>query len=137
MRRQGWRGYLLPALPSRLGPLRATGIIAAVWAGWHLPQFFLIETYQNFKLALLPMFLIGLAGGAVVLSWLYNQTHRVLACGVWHALYNVAGASAAASSGAGVIAAAVWTFVVGFAALLCCLKWLAARAGRPSVLEPR
>jgi hypothetical protein len=103
----GWRGYLQPTLQRRFGPLAATGIVASVWAGWHLPQFFLIQTYQGFSIAMLPVFLLGMAGGAVVLTWLFNHTRSILACAVWHGLYNLAGASAAASAGSGVIAAAV------------------------------
>jgi hypothetical protein len=61
----------------------------------------------------------------------------VLACAVWHGLYNVAGATAAATSGSGMLSAAVWTFVVGFAVVLLVLERRAARAGRPSVLAPR
>ena len=133
----GWRGYLQPALQSRMRPLTATGTVAVVWAAWHTPQFFLIGTYEDFPVALLPVFLVGMAAGAVVLAWLFNRTRSVLACAVWHGLYNVAGASAASSSGAGVIAAAIWTFVVGFALVLLVLDRRATRGGRPSVLAPR
>jgi membrane protease YdiL (CAAX protease family) len=132
----GWRGYLLPTLQRRFGPLAATGIVAAVWAGWHLPQFFLIQTYEDFPVAMLPVFLVGMAGGAVVLTWLYNRTRSILACAVWHGLYNLAGASAAASAGSGVIAAAVWSFVVLGAGVLLSLEWRAIRAGRRSTLLP-
>ena len=133
----GWRGYLQPVLQSRMRPLTATCIVAAVWAGWHAPQFFLIGTYEAFPVVMLPVFLLGMAAGAVVLAWLFNRTRSVLACAVWHGLYNVAGASAAASSGAGVIAAAIWTFVVGFAVVLLVLERRASRDGRPSVLTAR
>jgi uncharacterized protein len=133
----GWRGYLLPALQRRRGPVAATALVAGVWVAWHLPQFFVIRTYQDFPLAMLPVFFVGMAGGAVVLTWLYNHTHSVLACAVWHGLYNIAGATAAASSGSGIIAAAVWTFVVLLALLLLALEWRAARTGRSSVLAPR
>ncbi|MDQ1532171.1 MAG: protease family protein [Microbacteriaceae bacterium] len=133
----GWRGYLQPALQRRMGPVAATGIVAAVWAGWHLPQFFVIQTYRDAPLAMLPVFLVGMAGGAVVLTWLYNHTRSILACAVWHGLYNLAGASAAASAGSGVIAAAVWTFVVLGAVVLLGLEWRAVRGGRDSLLMPR
>jgi membrane protease YdiL (CAAX protease family) len=132
----GWRGYLQPTLQRRLGPLAATGIVAAVWAGWHLPQFFFIQTYKDMPTAMLPVFLLGMAGGAVVLTWLYNHTRSILACAVWHELYNLAGGSAAASAGSGVISAAVWTFVVLSAVVLFGLEWRAVRAGRRSVLMP-
>ena len=133
----GWRGYLQPALQSRMHPLAATGVVAAVWAVWHAPQFFLIGTYEDFPAAMLPVFLLGLAAGSVVLAWLYNHTHSVLACAVWHGLYNVAGATAAATTGSGMISAAIWTFVVGFAVVLLVLERKAARARRSSVLAPR
>jgi CAAX protease family protein len=132
----GWRGYLQPTLQRRLPPVAATGVVAAVWAGWHIPQFFLIRTYQDFPIAMLPVFVLGMAGGAVVLAWLYNHTRSVLACAVWHGLYNLAGATAAASSGSGVVSAAIWTFVVGLAAVLLALEWRSVRAGRGSVLRP-
>jgi uncharacterized protein len=133
----GWRGYLQPTLQRRFSPLVATGIVAVVWAGWHVPQFFLIATYEDFPPAMLPVFVVGLAAGAVVLAWLYNHTRSVLACAVWHGLYNVAGGTTAASSGGGAISAAIWTFVVLLAVALLVLEWRAARTGRVSVLLPR
>jgi membrane protease YdiL (CAAX protease family) len=132
----GWRGYLQPALQQRMRPLAATGVVAAVWAGWHAPQFFLIGTYEDFPAAMLPVFLLGLAAGSVVLAWIYNHTRSVLACAVWHGLYNVAGATAAASSGSGTIAAAIWTFVVVFAVVLLVLDRRAARAQVRSAPPP-
>jgi membrane protease YdiL (CAAX protease family) len=35
----GWRGFALPRLESRFGPLRASLILGTVWAAWHLPLF--------------------------------------------------------------------------------------------------
>jgi membrane protease YdiL (CAAX protease family) len=133
----GWRGYLQPALQQRLRVLPATGVVAVAWAAWHLPQFFLIATYENFPVAMLPVFLLGLAAASVVLAWLYNRTHSVLLCAVWHGTYNIAGATAAASAGSGVISAVIWTFVVLESAVLLALHWRAIRARRPSVLSPR
>jgi hypothetical protein len=61
----------------------------------------------------------------------------VLAVAVWHGLYNVVGATAAANQHGGVISAAIWTFVVLLAVVLLVLERRAVRAGRPSVLGPR
>jgi uncharacterized protein len=133
----GWRGYLQPALQQRFGVLPATGLVAVTWAGWHAPLFWFIGTYEDFPPAMLPVFVGGLAAGSVVLAWLYNRTRSVLPCAVWHGTYNLAGATAAAAAGAGVISAAIWTFVVGLAAVLLVLHRRAARTGRHSVLAPR
>jgi hypothetical protein len=56
---------------------------------------------------------------------------------VWHGLYNMTGATRAATGGSGVIAAAMWTFVVVSALVLLVLERRARRAGRPSILAPR
>ena len=132
----GWRGYLQPTLQRRFAVLPATGLVAVTWAAWHAPLFWLIGTYEDFPPVMLPVFVGGLAAGSVVLAWLNNRTRSVLACAVWHGTYNLAGATAAAAAGAGVIAAAIWTFVVGLAVVLLALHWLAARSGRRSVLAP-
>jgi|tagenome__1003787_1003787.scaffolds.fasta_scaffold20988531_3 membrane protease YdiL (CAAX protease family) len=132
----GWRGYLQPTLQRRFGVLPATGLVAVAWAAWHAPLFWLIGTYEDFPPAMLPVFVGGLAAGSVVLAWLYNRTRSVLACAVWHGTYNLAGATAAATAGAGVISAAIWTSVVGLAIVLLALHLRAARTGRRSVLAP-
>jgi membrane protease YdiL (CAAX protease family) len=35
----GWRGFALPRLQSHASALRASLVLAAGWAGWHLPLF--------------------------------------------------------------------------------------------------
>ena len=40
----GWRGFLLPALLKRNGPLTASLLLAVVWGLWHLP----IDLYAGF-----------------------------------------------------------------------------------------
>ena len=37
----GWRGFALPRLQQRFGPYLATLILAPLWAGWHIPLFYL------------------------------------------------------------------------------------------------
>jgi len=131
----GWRGYALPELQRRFSPLAATLILSAGWAIWHVPMFFLLDSYGKFSAPMLLVFAFGLACGAVVLTWLYNHTGgSVLAVVVWHGLYNVAGATAAASDGSGTIAAVVWTLVVAQALVLVIFEVRARRRGTPSVL---
>src|SRR5262249_45840648 len=35
----GWRGFALPRLESRFGPLAGTLILGLVWSAWHVPFF--------------------------------------------------------------------------------------------------
>jgi uncharacterized protein len=133
----GWRGYALPQLQRRFGPLAASLIIAVFWAGWHIPQFFFLDSYKGFSFAMLPVFVFGLAAGAIVWSWVYNRTGSILAVAVWHGIYNMTGGTKAATGGSGVIAAAMWTYVVISAVVLLVLERRAHRAGRPSILAPR
>lgn len=68
----GWRTYAVDALATRLTYFWATGVFAVLWAGWHLPLFFIKDYYQyeitqqnvwfgvNFMLSVVPMaFIIG------------------------------------------------------------------------------
>jgi uncharacterized protein len=133
----GWRGYALPRLQRQFTPLRATLIVALLWACWHLPQFFFLDSYRGFSAPMLPVFVLGLTCGAVVCTWIYNGTGgSVLAVAVWHGLYNVTGGTKAATSGSGAISAIVWTLVVANAVVLVVMERRARRRGRPSVLLP-
>jgi uncharacterized protein len=126
----GWRGYALPRLQSRLGPMRATLLLAALWAGWHAPLFFILASYGNFSPLILPGFFIGLTAGALVLTSLYNGTRgSILAVAVWHASYNLAAATTAAD---GIIAAITTTCVIFWAVSLVQRE----RAGQPALGRP-
>jgi membrane protease YdiL (CAAX protease family) len=90
----GWRGFAVPALIPRFGPLGAALVVAPLWALWHLPYFFLLSSYQGFNVLTLVGFLIGLAYGSVVLTWLYLGTGgSILAVAIWHGLFNLATAT--------------------------------------------
>jgi uncharacterized protein len=62
----GWRGYALPRLEARFGPAFGCAILGALWAGWHIPLFFMPGwTSSPFWIYLLIVtsfsFLIGFA----------------------------------------------------------------------------
>jgi membrane protease YdiL (CAAX protease family) len=66
----GWRGYALPQLQRRFSPLAGSLILAVVWFGWHLPQFWVIATYRDLAPVQYVSMFLGLACGTVVLTWL-------------------------------------------------------------------
>jgi membrane protease YdiL (CAAX protease family) len=72
----GWRGYALPRLTRRFGLARASILLGLIWAGWHLPQFFIREsdTYgQSFV-----VFGLQVTALSVAMAWLYAHTNGSL-----------------------------------------------------------
>ena len=128
----GWRGFALPALQRRYGPLFAALLLTPLWALWHLPFFLTVETYRGFPPVGYFGFLFSLACGSIVLTWLYNGSGQsILACALWHGLFNMATATAA---GDGTVAAVTSSLVIAQALILVVLELRALGHGRPSVL---
>jgi uncharacterized protein len=131
----GWRGFALPLLQRRYGGLAAALLLTPIWALWHLPSFFIVSTYRGFAPVGYVGFVFGLACGSIVLTWLYNGTGgSILACAVWHGLYNLETGTAAATS---LIQAVTSAFVYVLAFLLVGFELRAHKRGEPSILGPR
>lgn len=128
----GWRGFLQDRLQQRFDPLPATLIVAATWAVWHTPFFFVLATYSGFDARTLVVFPLGLTSGAVVLTWLYNNTGgSILGAALWHASYNMAVATAGATD---LIQGVVTGAVMLAAAILIGAEIIVRRRGGRSVL---
>jgi membrane protease YdiL (CAAX protease family) len=63
----GWRGFALPRLQAHHSALRASVILAAIWAGWHLPLFF-----YDLAPGMAAFWLVSLFAAAILLTWLFN-----------------------------------------------------------------
>ena len=84
----GWRGYALPRLQQRSGPLVASLVIGTIWGIWHLPSFFNPTSVQaSLGLAFLIPFVVGTIANSVIMTWLFNRTKAsALVAGIiWHA----------------------------------------------------
>jgi membrane protease YdiL (CAAX protease family) len=100
----GWRGYLLPELQRRWSPLMSSLIVGVVWAGWHIPAFFVSETYRQLPPEMIPMFFVGILSGSVFLAWLYNRGgSSILLVAIWHGTFNLFSGSAGARGALGAI----------------------------------
>ena len=91
----GWRGFALPKLQRRYGPLVASLILGGVWGVWHLPSFFAPQGVLGTIVATLGMvflipYVLGTVANTIIMTWLYNRTgSSALIAGIaWHAAIN-------------------------------------------------
>lgn len=79
----GWRGFALPRLQQRFGPLVGTLMLGALWGLWHLPMF-LVPGFNgagtDFVGISIPFveFVIGTTAMAVIFTWVFNNTRGSL-----------------------------------------------------------
>jgi membrane protease YdiL (CAAX protease family) len=112
----GWRGFLFPFFRRRFALVPASLAVTAIWAAWHVPLFFVLESYQDFNAITLVGFLIGLAAGALVLGWAYERTgESILVVAVWHATCNIFAATGDSAVRASVVMAGVIAWAVTIA----------------------
>lgn len=107
----GWRGFALEPLQHRFGSLFGALILGVLWAGWHAPLFFIVETYRAMTMPMIVGgFGLGICAGALVLARIARRTGgSVLAAALWHSMYNLTSATAASR---GVIAAVTTSAVI-------------------------
>jgi uncharacterized protein len=91
----GWRGFALPRLQEQLTPIRATFVLGALWASWHLPILFASEDASHGLgtwgvLALVALTMASIVGYAFAYTLLVNRTGSVLLAIGMHASFNVA-----------------------------------------------
>lgn len=75
----GWRGFALPRLQRRYGPLVGTIILALVWAFWHVPVWLTAwraSRMQNMSNVILFVLFISL--WTFVFTWVFNNTRGSL-----------------------------------------------------------
>ena len=85
----GWRGFALPRLQQRYGPVRATLILSLLWAGWHLPLF----QMPNWISANPWQFLLIVTGISFLLTAAANLSKfNVIVAIVLHAFFNTSSA---------------------------------------------
>lgn len=83
----GWRGYALRRLEGHFGPVRASLLLAVLWAGWHLPLF-LIPGWTTSPFWTFLLILIGLS---VIMTYGANLARfSVIVAILMHAAFNTA-----------------------------------------------
>jgi len=69
----GWRGYAVESLNNKFNYFEATAIFGILWSLWHLPMFFIPESYQAELLQedfiLVINFFVSIIHKAFIISW--------------------------------------------------------------------
>ncbi|MFW2403640.1 MAG: CPBP family intramembrane glutamic endopeptidase [Gammaproteobacteria bacterium] len=120
----GWRGFAVPTLRERFGPLLATLALWPVWLCWHLP-FFLSRPAFGWPQWI--GFSIGILSAAIWLTLLRDKTDSILTCVAWHALANICRNTALAVSSAAFL---IYNNLILLSAVVIAAWWIwTARRG--------
>ena len=84
----GWRGFALPRLIARFGPIVGTLILGVAWACWHLPLFMIAGTPQ-YGTGFLPFALMLMAWSMVITLLVMRARGSVVPAMLFHASANV------------------------------------------------
>ena len=132
----GWRGFALPRLQARHNAFVATLLLTLGWALWHVPLFLYRPGLMSMGAAGVAGWIFSLLTGAVLLTWLYNESRgSLLVVALFHAGIDVAFTSDISSqfvvNAAGALIT-IWGIVVVVAAGPACL----ARRGKMVQVHP-
>jgi uncharacterized protein len=81
----GWRGFALDPLLERLGTMWGSVVLGVVWAVWHLPLYFMADTWHaemGFKPAGFWTFGVLSVGLSLLMSSVYLSTGRSILSGM-------------------------------------------------------
>jgi membrane protease YdiL (CAAX protease family) len=75
----GWRGYWLDRLQRRYSALTSSLVLGVAWAAWHAPLFVMVGYFSRWDFDPQPtQFAVAILLGAVLYTWVYNNTERSL-----------------------------------------------------------
>ena len=90
----GWRGYAVESLNNKFNYFEATAIFGVFWSLWHLPMFFIPESYQAELLQedfiLVINFFVSIIPLAFIISWFCKKTSgSILGAILIHSVVNL------------------------------------------------
>ncbi len=85
----GWRSYGVDSLKGQGSIMRVCLLFAVLWAAWHIPLFFIEQTYQHGLRKLGPLyvanFFVSVLPAAILSTWFYYKSRRsILAAVMFH-----------------------------------------------------
>ena len=113
----GWRGFAVDRLLREHGLTRTALVVAAIWLGWHLPLFWMHESFRSFGPLGTAGWAVSLVAASVVLTWMYRDSGRsILLVAAWHTAFNLATATEATGFTVGMLASVL--VITGAVAIL-------------------
>jgi membrane protease YdiL (CAAX protease family) len=92
----GWRGFAWGRFRERHNTAASAGLLGVIWAGWHLPVFWIDTGMSDLDWFIIPGWVVGLMAGSVVLGWLYERAEgSLLIVALFHTWLNMSSATAA------------------------------------------
>lgn len=90
----GWRGYAVESLNHKFNYFEATAIFGVLWSLWHLPMFFIPESYQAELLQedfiLVINFFVSIIPLAFIISWFCKKNSgSILGAILIHSIVNL------------------------------------------------
>jgi membrane protease YdiL (CAAX protease family) len=70
----GWRGVALPGLEQRATALRASIVLGLLWATWHLPFWFLQDSFDEFGVGYLALNFLLIVPSTIYITWIFNHS---------------------------------------------------------------
>ena len=132
----GWRGYVLDRLQEKNNALASSLILGFVWSLWHLPTFFIRDSYQaglGIGTSAFWWFFAGIIPLTFAFTWIYNDTNRsTLAVILFHSMVNFTGELLTLSERADAYSILLW-FVV---AIGLTVNWSARSFTRRTEVYP-
>ncbi|MGA8890368.1 MAG: CPBP family intramembrane glutamic endopeptidase [Anaeromyxobacteraceae bacterium] len=127
----GWRGFLLPRLQQRLGPLRGAVAVAPVWGLWVLPLLVVNRAWvpaDGWLLVPLAGSAVLIVSASVVLAFLVARTGgSILGAALWHASLRM---TTVTDGGKGLVGATVVASTLIAAVGLVAVEYGMRRRGR-------
>ncbi|CUI16108.1 CAAX amino terminal protease family protein [Candidatus Protochlamydia naegleriophila] len=69
----GWRGFALPRLQKRYGPLMGSIILGLLWSLWHMPIWFSGQ-WTKPTIPNIALYMTWIVGVSIIMTWIFNHT---------------------------------------------------------------
>lgn len=119
----GWRGYGVDSLSGKFNLFKTSLIFAAIWGLWHLPVFFIVDSYQSSLWGQHPLYAFNFFAGifplVIIMNFLYYKNKRsIFLSALFHILVNYSSELFEANQ----VSKCLFTLVLSLTAVIIVLK---------------